>query len=155
MTDQSWWNEIGKRIKVDNTVRILYFTYEKGIEQLAEIQKHTLKRKRKRELMAAIGIDEKSYKDYENRIYVNFCNNPGSQNIFNNPKKENLQDNFENVMAVFQKEGKVAVPAPKRQTISGFDSRLLEAHVGRLFQPRHYKAKNLLIDITKDPLGIK
>lgn len=154
-TDQTWWNEIGKRIKADNNVRILYFTYEKEIAQLAEIQKHTLKRRRKRELMAAIGIDEKSYRDYENRIYVNFCNNPGSQNIFNNPKKENLQDNFENVMAVFQKEGKVAVPAPRRQSLSGHDSLLLQPPVVRLFTPRHYRAKNLLVDITKDPLGIK
>lgn len=154
-TDQTWWNEIGKRIKADNNVRILYFTYEKEIAQLAEIQKHTLKRKRKRELMAAIGIDEKSYRDYENRIYVNFCNNPGSQNIFNNSKKENLQDNFENVMAVFQKEGKVAVPAPKRQSLSGLDSLLLQPPVERLFTPRHYRAKNLLIDNNKDPLGIK
>lgn len=154
-TDQTWWNEIGKRIKADNNVRILYFTYEKEIAQLAEIQKHTLKRRRKRELMAAIGIDEKSYRDYENRIYVNFCNNPGSQNIFNNPKKENLQDNFENVMAVFQKEGKVAVPAPRRQSLSGHDSLLLQPPVERLFTPRHYRAKNLLVDITKDPLGIK
>ncbi len=154
-TDQTWWKEIGKRIKVDNNVRILYFTYEKEIKQLAEIQKHTLKRKRKRELMAAIGIDEKSYKDYENRIYVNFCNNPGTRNIFNNPKKENLRDNFENVMAVFQKEGKVAVPAPKRQNLSGLDSLLLQPPVERLFNPRHYRAKNPLIDVTKKPLEIE
>lgn len=151
-TDQTWWKEIGKRIKADNNVKILYFTYEKDIEQVAEIQKHTIKRKRKRELMDVVGIDKNSYKDYENRIYVNFCNNPSSKNIFNNPKKENLQDNFENVMAVLQKEGKVAVPEPKRQTLSGIDSRLLEAPVERLFQPRHYRAKNPLIDISKDPL---
>lgn len=40
-------------------------------------------------------------------------------------------------MAVFQKESKVAVPKPQRQTLFGLDSQLAEPPI-KLFKPRHY-----------------
>lgn len=153
-TDNTWWKEIGKHIKGNLDVKVLYFPYEKDIAQVAEIQKPTLRMQYKRYLMDALGIDKSTYKNYENRIFVNFCNNPGVRNIFTNPKKENLNDNFENVMAVFQKEGKVVTPKPQPQALSGLVPSLLQPQV-QLFKPRHYKVKNMLIDITDNPFNNK
>lgn len=153
-TDTTWWQEIGKRIKNNLDVRVLYFPYEKDIAQMAEIQKPTLRSKYKRDMIEAFGIDRSNYRNYENRIFVNFCNNLGGRNIFSNPKKESLDDNFENVMAVFQKEGKVVTPKPQSQMLSGLASSLLQPPE-QLFKPRHYKAKNMLIDITDNPFNSK
>lgn len=150
-TDKSWWLEIGKRLKESPNVRILYFPFVKEINEIAEIQKPTLRAKKKRELLKALGIDKNAYKNFESRIFVNICNNPGSRNIFSNPKKRNLNDNFENVMAMFQKEGKVAVPKPQPKTPLGIDSSLLNPI--RLFEPRYYKAKSILTEISNPPFG--
>lgn len=151
-TDTTWWKEIGKRIKVDLDVKVLYFPYEKEIAHIAEIQKPTLRTKYKHQLMDALGIDRSNRKNYENRIFVNFCNNPGGRNIFSNPKKESLNDNFENVMAVFQKEGKIATPKPQPKTLSGLVSPLLQPY-NPLYKPRYYRAKNPLIDLAKNQFG--
>lgn len=153
-TDNTWWKEIGKRIKGDLDVRVLYFPYEKDLAQMAVIQSPTLRTKYKRKLMDALGIEQRNYKNYENRIFVNFSNTPGKRNIFTNIKRENLVDNFENVMAVIQREGKIATPKPQRQVMSDLESPLLQTP-DRLFKPRVYRAKNLLIDINKNPLGIR
>jgi len=151
-TDSTWWKEIGKRIKGNLNVKILYFPFEKDIAQVAEIQKPTLRTKHKHQLMEKLGIDKSNYKNYDDRIFVNFCNNPGCRNIFSNPKKESLNDNFENVMAIFQKEGKIAAPKPQPKTLSGISSPLLQP-VDPLFKPRIYRAKNLLIDINNPSFG--
>ena len=153
-TDNTWWKEIGKRIKGDLDVKVLYFPYEKDLAQMAVIQSPTLRTKYKRELMDALGIEQSNYKNYENRMFVNFSNTPGKRNIFTNIKRENLVDNFENVMAVIQKEGKIATPKPQRQVMSDLESPLLQTP-DRLFKPRVYRAKNFLIDINKNPLGIR
>lgn len=153
-TDTTWWKEMGKRIKNDLDVKFLYFPFEREIAQVAEIQKPTLRTKYKRLLMDALGIDRSNYKNYENRIFVNFCNNPGNRNIFSNPKKESLNDNFENVMAVFQKEGKIATPKPQPKTLSGIVSPLLQP-LNPLYKPRNYRAKNLIIDVAPPPFVVK
>ncbi len=57
-------------------------------------------------------------------------------------------------MAVFRKEGKVAVTKSQHQTLSGLNSRLAGPST-MLFKPRYYRAKNPLIDMSKDPFGIK
>lgn len=149
-TDATWWKEIGKRIKSDLDVRVLYFPFEKEIAHVAEIQKPTLRTKYKHQLMDALGIDRSNRKNYENRIFVNFCNNPGGRNIFSNPKKESLSDNFENVMSVLQKEGKIVTPKPVPKTLSGLISPLLQPY-NPLYKPRNYRAKNLLIDNANTP----
>ena len=150
-TDKSWWEEIGKRIKTNLDVIILFFPFVKEIDQVAEIQKPTLRSNYKKKLMDAIGIDKSNYKNYEKRIYVNFCNNPGLRNIFANPKRASLNDNFENVMAQFQKEGKIYKPKPEVHSPLSIDTYLL--HPKTLFEPRVYQERNLLLDMTKNPLS--
>lgn len=150
-TDKTWWLEIGKKLKDNPNLRILYFPFVKEINEIAEIQKPTLRANKKRELLKALGIDKNTYKNYESRIFVNISNNPGSRNIFTNPKRKNLNDNFENVMSMFQKEGKVAVPKPQPKTPLSIDSSLLKPI--RLFEPRHYMAKSILAEMGNNPFG--
>lgn len=153
-TDQSWWKEIGKRMKDNLDVKILYFPYVKDIESIAEVQKINLRIEKKREVMAAIGVDDSVNHSYESRIFINFSNNPDTRCLFSNPNRANLKDNFENVMAVFQKEGKVITPQPTQpKSHLGIDYQILQPPVETLFQPRRYKEKNRLIDLASNPFG--
>lgn len=146
-TDHTWWTEIGKRIKKNSDVIVLYFPFVNGIEQLAEIQKPTLRNNKKRELMDAFGIDKSNYKIFENRIFVNFSNNSGRRNIFSNPKRANINDNFEDIMARFQDDGKIVKPDVKKKDPLMVD--LIPPHVETsLFEPKRYRARTISYQST-------
>lgn len=110
-TDDTWWQAIGRHLGKNNKVCVLYFPFEKNIANLLPISYHLEWVNYKRHLMSMMGLKEQ---EPLQRIFVHFCNRPNYRNIFSNAKRSNLTDNFENVMARFQKDGVIRRPVEKR-----------------------------------------
>lgn len=110
LTDKTWWQAIGKRIANNKNVCVVYFPFEKNIASLLPIRYPLSWNNHKRHLLKMMDLKDK---ELMQRIFVHFCNQPDHRNIFSNPKKENIDDNFEDVMARFQKEGKIRKPVEK------------------------------------------
>lgn len=109
-TDDTWWRAIGKHFVKNNKVCLLYFPFEKNIANLLPISYPLEWANYKRHLMSMMGLKEQ---EPLQRIFVHFCNRPNYRNIFSNDKRANLTDNFEDVMARFQKEGKIRKPVER------------------------------------------
>lgn len=135
-TDKSWWKEIGNRISLASSVCVVYFPFVKKLSDELPLRYPLIRNTQKNHLLKMM---EKSGKEIEERVFVNFCNIPSQTNIFTNPKRKNLSDNFENVMAHFQNDGVIVNPT----SVSPLFSVTLEPPVGKdpLFIPRVYKER--------------
>lgn len=133
-TDMSWWKEIGNRMSLLGNVCVLYFPFVKNLSDELPIRYPIIRNIKKNHLLKMM---DSNAKETEKRVFVNFCNLPGQTNIFTNPKRKSLSDNFENVMAHFQKEGVIGDP----RSVSALYSVSLVPPVGEkpLFTPRVYK----------------
>ena len=140
-TDMTWWKEIGKRLKADNRVILLYFPFYTDISKKLPIELTNERNKFKRDICEQIGVP---LQEIHQRVFVEFCNKPASINIFANTKRKDVNENFENVMASFQEEG--IINKPQRQVQNNpfhFD---LEPPLKQepLFVQRIYKKTNVL-----------
>lgn len=140
-TDRTWWSQLGKRIIAANNVAVIYFPFEKGINNILPIRYPLIRNDYKRKLMTMMGLKESTSLQ---RLFVNFCNLPG-RNIFSNPKRANIEENFEDVMAQFQKEGKIIKPDTVKNPLA-IELRVPEVEPP-LIEPKIYRERNLIDDL--------
>lgn len=140
-TDRTWWSQLGKRIIAANNVAVIYFPFEKGINDILPIRYPLIRNEYKRKLMTMMGLKESTSLQ---RLFVNFCNLPG-RNIFSNPKRANIEENFEDVMAQFQKEGKIINPNTIKNPFA-IELRVPEVEPP-LIEPKIYRERNLVDDL--------
>lgn len=138
-TDTTWWKEIGNRLITEPGVRVLYFPYVNDINSVLPIQLPIRRSEHIRNLCKIFGVKPS---DVKGRILVNFCNLTGQRNIFTNPSRKDVNENFEHTMALFQERGVIFKPQPKStvgrlslETVSPIETK-------RLFEPRVYRKKN-------------
>lgn len=137
-TDLTWWKEIGKRLKSDPNVCVLYFPYIEDIGNYLAIQYTMLRNQATQDLCTILGI---AYQEVKNRIFVNFCNLPNHRNIFTNTKKENISVNFENTMAILQESDIIRKPRQKSTPSSLRFSLENITQYEDEFRPRLYKKR--------------
>ena len=106
-TDKTWWRMIGKKLVSDKNACVIYYPFVKEVSNELPIRYPQI---RNYYIDLLMGMMELNAHDTKQRLFVNFCNLPGQANIFANPKRKNVNDNFDNVMAKFQKEGKIIKP---------------------------------------------
>lgn len=138
ITDKTWWQIISKHFVKNNHVCIIYFPFEKNISDLLNIDYYPACNDHKRHVMEVMGLKEQ---ESSQRIFVNLCNLPNRRNIFNNTKRADLKENFEDVMAKIQKEGKIVKPENKK---GPFDLEIMPPVAKNpLFEPRIYHERTL------------
>lgn len=148
ITDKTWWQFISRHFVKNNHVCIIYFPFEKNISDLLNIDYYPACNDHKRHVMEVMGLKGQ---ESAQRIFVNLCNLPSRRNIFSNPKRANIEENFEDVMAQFQKEGKIIKPDTFKNPLA------IELNVPEveppLIEPKIYRERNLIDDLqSRDDL---
>ena len=143
-TDKTWWRVIGKKLISDKNACVIYYPFVKGISDELPLRYPLIRGDYKNLLMEKMGLNTL---DTKQRLFVNFCNLAGQANIFNNPKRKNVSDNFENVMAKFQKEGKIIELNPYK---APYHLELMPpVEKSPLFNPKIYKERNPVYNLKK------
>jgi len=143
-TDKTWWRMIGKKLVSDKNACVIYYPFVKGISDELPLRYPLIRGDYKNLLMEKMGLNTL---DTKQRLFVNFCNLAGQANIFNNPKRKNVSDNFENVMAKFQKEGKIIELNPYK---APYHLELMPpVEKSPLFNPKIYKERNPVYNLKK------
>lgn len=137
-TDETWWLKVGMRMGSLKNACVMFLPFENNISDVLRVGYPFIRSSHKKHLLEMMDLADKGEEE-KACVFVNFCNIPGQPNIFTNPKRKNLSDNFENVMAHFQKDGVIGNP----KSVSALFSVTLVPPVGKdpLFIPRVYKAR--------------
>lgn len=73
-TDSYWWHVVGHRLRKDNNIRILVFSYESHLPP--DLRQHQrIIREKRRAFLSKCGVEEREYNYFENSIIV--CLNAG------------------------------------------------------------------------------
>lgn len=143
-TDKTWWREIGRKLISDKNACVIYYPFREGVSDELPIRRTFILDDYRNLLINMMGLKPQ---DVVHRLFLNFCNLSRQANIFNNPKRKNVSDNFENVMAKFQKEGKIVEPNPYK---APYHLELMPpVEKSPLFNPKIYKERNPVYNLKK------